>query len=543
MPEEVRFRTEEELKEEELERKIKEKDEDGYFLGGIVHQPKPDADSGEKSGHLFIGNPYLEHPTIIRLDTRATEEDVVAIRGEIIPMEESYQILEAMAVAYRLRQPLLIEGPTAVGKTFMMEKFTELLHGRGVRPLEFYCSGQTDVSELMAKWVPKTISEDEKRHWEEFIGSARAQEKLSETARKARNNRELSSEQKLAFVHREIQELAKEAGLSAGTQWTIQYGAIPMAMGYTENLDGTFRCEETGGAGFLLHIEEVGLAEPQVINVLLQLRGKRGKLAERIRLWEKGADIEGGPRFWLSFSTNPPEEYLSRNEIDPALARGVVFKRVGELSEDSLKMAARFYFTDKHKEKMGERPEGCILNFYEHPEICNQVSWLVAVFHMDLDKALKSGEKGRHQRIPLTLDDMYRVSEYLLHMQVRNRKNGFLDLAETLKRAINLYYLDRIADVELKKDLEESVRQTLYGDLGKIRFRGRLTTRNEILDTLIREAILSPEELEELIKKEKEKEMREFNQAKNDFNDSVREILENPRIPDTIRDELKSLMD
>lgn len=539
----IRFKPEEEQKEEQIESRLKEKDDEGFFLGGIVYNRELDPGSGEEKAYVYIGNPYSERPTMVRLETQATEEDIRAIRDEIIPMEESYQIIEAMAVTYRLRHPLLIEGPTAVGKTFMMEKFTELLHGRGVKPLEFYCSGQTDVSELTAKWVPKTVSEEEQKRWEEFVESKEAQGRLSEVATKAGEAESLPPEQRLALVHGEILDMAREVGLSSGTQWTIQYGAIPMAMGYIENPDGTFRCEEVGGTGFVLHIEEVGLAEPQVINVLLQLRGRQGRLADSIRLWEKGADIEGGPRFWLAFSTNPPEEYLSRNEIDPALARGVVFKRVGELSEDSLKMAAKYYFTDKQDEKKGRRPQGCILNIFEHPEVCEQLSWLVAVFHMELDRALKTGEKGRHQRIPLTLDDMYRVSEYILNMQVRSRETGLLDLPETLERAMNLYYLDRVADRDLKKELQGSVMHTLYGDIGRVRFRGELTTRKEILDTLVKEASLTSDELKEMKQREQERAMREFNRAKNDFEDMVSRVVENPRIPDPVKDELKDLFD
>ncbi len=45
--------------------------------------------------------------------------------------------------------------PVNALKSCLADKFTELRYGRGVKPLDFYCSGQTDVSELMAKWVTK----------------------------------------------------------------------------------------------------------------------------------------------------------------------------------------------------------------------------------------------------------------------------------------------------------------------------------------------------------------------------------------------------
>lgn len=529
MPGDIRYRSAEELEELKLVDALKQRDAQGDYLGGIVYR---------EGGYVYIANPYRERPVVVKLETEASEDDITAIREEIIPMRESYEILEAMAVTYKLRQPLLLEGPTAVGKTFMAEKFTELLYGRGNKPLEFYCTGQTDVSELTAKWVPRTTSEDDKRRWEEFLESPEAREKISEIARKAEESQD-APERKLASIHNRIKKMAEEAGFAEGTQWSIQYGAMPVAMGYARNAEGSIVCDETGGTGFLLHIEEVGLAEPQIINVLLQLRGKRGRLAESMRLWESGGrDIRGGPRFWLVFSTNPPEDYYSRNELDPALARGVVFKRVGELSEESLKLAAKRIFSGRQHPAGSEPGPGCILNIYEHPELCGEVAQLMAILHLDFDKAIRSGEKGRHQRIPLTLDDMARVSDYLLSMQSRDEESGYLDLVETLERAISFYYLDRLADAGLKKDLQDNVNLTLAGPLGQKRFRGSMRARKEILDILVEEASMTAGELQEQEGQDSERAMSEFNQARYDFEDKVQELLQNPKIPEEIKKQL-----
>ena len=50
------------------------------------------------------------------------------IKKEIIPMKESFEILEAMARTYKHRQPLLIEAPTAIGKTYLADKFTAAIN-------------------------------------------------------------------------------------------------------------------------------------------------------------------------------------------------------------------------------------------------------------------------------------------------------------------------------------------------------------------------------------------------------------------------------
>jgi len=541
--EKIRFKSPEELKEEEIEAKIKERSPEGEILGGIVFEEEIDPETQEKKKYIYIGNPYEERPIITKLETDATREDIEAIKKEIIPMRESFEILEAMARTYKHRQPLLIEGPTAIGKTYLADKFTELRYGRGVKPLDFYCSGQTDVSELMAKWVPKVETEEEKRKWNEFLESAQAQIEISKIAQEIEEKEKLSQEQKLALIHTKLQELAKSIGLAEKTQWRFQYGAVPKAMGLIRNPDGTFAFDEQKGAGFTLHIEEVGLAEPQVINSLLKLRGKKGQLAEEIQLWENGGKkVKAGPKFWAFFSTNPPEEYLARNEVDPALARGVVFKRMGELSEESLRLAADYYFTYKLGKKPEEKPEGCILDVYNHPEIGREISKVVSAFHNDLNKELKKGEKGRQQRIPLTLDDMARVADGLIDEQIRDKKTGRLDLTETLKRLIHFYYLDRLADEELKEIMEANLKELLEGDTGKIEFEEKELTRKEVFDILVERASMTEEEKIKLEEERKQKEERELRQAKFAAEDTLNSILETPNTSEELKKRIEEVI-
>jgi len=545
-PEITRFKSPEELKEEEIERKIKERGLEGEILGGIVFEEEkvvdPETKEERVKRYIYIGNPYEEKPIIIKLETDATQEDVEVIKKrEIIPMRESFEILVAMAMTYKHRQPLLIEGPTAIGKTYLAEKFTELLYGRGVKPLDFYCSGQTDVSELMAKWVPRVETEEEKRKWEQFLELSGTQEKLYEIAQEV-EQAESTPERKLALIHRRLQELAKSAGLSERTQWRFQYGAVPKAMGLSRNPDGSFSYDEQRGMGFILHIEEVGLAEPQVINALLKLRGERGKLAEEIQLWENGGrKIKAGPKFWAFFSTNPPEEYLARNEVDPALARGVVFIRMGELSEESLRLAAEYYFTYKLGEKPKEKPEGCILDIWSHPEIGREIAEVVSAIHSDLNKELKKGEKGRQQRIPLTLDDMARVADALIDTQIRNKETGLLDLTETLKKLLEFYYLNRLADRDLKETMEANIHELLEGDTGKKEFEGKVRTRREIFDILVERASMTEEEKERSEQEKIEKKRRELEQAKHNAEDAIMSVLQNPDIPEEIKKHLREI--
>ncbi len=539
----IRFnKSPEEVREEEIEKKIKERGSEGEILGGIIFEEDIDSETQEKKKYIYIGNPYEARPVITKMETEASKEEVEAIKKEIIPMKESFEILDAMARTFKHRQPLLIEGPTAIGKTYLADKFTELRYGRDVKPLDFYCSGQTDVSELMAKWVPKVETEEEKRKWNEFLESAQAQIEISKIAQEVEEKEKLSQEQKLALIHTKLQDLAKSVGLAEKTQWRFQYGAVPKAMGLIRNPDGTFSFDEQKGTGFTLHVEEVGLAEPQVINALLKLRGKRGQLAEEIQLWENGGrKVKAGSKFWVFFSTNPPEEYLARNEVDPALARGVVFKRMKELSEESLRLAADYYFTYKLGEKPEKKPEGCILDIYNHPEIGREIAKVVSVFHNDLNKELKKGEKGRQQRVPLTLDDMARVADALIDQQIRNKKTGLFDLTESLKNLINFYYFDRLADEELKETMKTNLKELLEGDTGKIEFEGKVLTRKEIFDILIERASITEKEGKTIQGQEQEQERkrREMEQLQYNTEDKIESILKNSHIPESVKKLLK----
>lgn len=539
MPEIVRYRSPEEIKEEEIAKRIKERGPDGEIRGGFVYEEE-EGEEGTKR-YIYIGNPYAERPTVVKIETRASKEEVDAIRQEIIPLPETFEILEAMATTYRLKQPLLIEGPTAVGKTYTAEKFTELLYGKGAKPLDFYCSGQTDVSELMAKWVPKVESEEEKKRWNDFLSSLEGHAQIANLAKEAEDKQSLPPEQRAALVHARLQELARAAGLSEKTQWRFQYGALPKAMSMMRNPDGTASFDDQGGDGYILHIEEVGLAEPPVINSLLKARGKRGQVAEEIQLWENGGrKIKAGPNFWMVFSTNPPEEYLARNEVDPALARGVVFKRIKELSPESLRLAAEYFFTYK----IGEKPEkplpGEILDIYNHPEIGKEIARGVGAFHNDFAKALKNGEKGRQQRIPLTLDDMARIADYILQYQVRSKETGLLDLPETLKRGITFYYVNRLADQETIKDRLKNWDEIMTGVTGATTFRGVEGVRSaDVLNALVKEASLGPEAKAKQEAFESERGEREHTQARFAAEDQLASVMSNPNIPNSVKEMLK----
>jgi len=418
----------------ELEDKIKERGPEGELLGGIIYE------AGENGGgYLYVGNPYDETPKITKLETIASPEDIQAIKDEIIPMPEAYEMLSAMAIAKAHNQPLMIEGPTSIGKTYLVQQFAKLMYGRDAMPYEFYCHGQTDASELTAKWTPDNSG----------------------------NN----------------------------SAWKLQFGAIPKAMGTVRQADGSVLHPGTRETGNILHIQDVGLAEPTVLNLLFKLRGNNGKLANTVELWENGGEVvEAGKDFWTVLSTNPPEEYLDRNEVDPALSRGVLYLRQDELCKESLGMAAHHYLEVTGKD-LPVSQTGSVIALEEHPEIARELGDAISSFHDFFRNTIEKGEKGRRQRIPATLADIARLAEYLQTSQVVARETGRVDFVETLRKGIQLYYINRLADHDLKTAIEKAFNEIAEGNLGRAAdAEGNMHTFSERIDAMVEE-ISTPEEV------------------------------------------------
>ncbi len=424
----------------ELRARITEVDDEGRIIGGIIHTTETDPSTGESQDYIYLGNPFEESPDVIKIPTSANAEQVEEVKSEILPFPESYELLGLIAHAYKTRQPLIVEGPTSIGKTFLVNRFTELVHGRGAKPYDLYCTAQTDVSELTVKHVP---------------------------------NKRKTSEADPTFV--------------------LQYGALPKAMGTIEDTDGSTDNPGERQDGNILHVQEVGIAEPSIINVLLQLRGDEGQIADSIRLWDDGgAVVKPGPDFWLVMTTNPPEGYVDRNEIDPALARGAVYIRLDELSTESLQMAAHEYLARP-------RDTETHFNVASNPDAAALIGNVLGTFHETYRDLLKGGEKGRRQRIPATLADIARVAEYVHSSQTVNVETGDVDLTETIRRGVSIYYLRRLADTELAGQLRDGLEELLTGDLGKVKLGNQELTFSDALSRLVQNSSLTVEDRAERV--------------------------------------------
>jgi hypothetical protein len=303
---------------------------------------------------------------------------------------------------------------------------------------DFYCNGQTDVSELMGKYVPAGLNPEQLKRLNDYIKSDAG------VALKAELQREL--------VDVDTRDLIERAALELGMpiqkgSFVFQLGVLPKAMTGTMSPQGVM-LETREGPGCMLHIQEVGMAAPAVINALLKIRGVKGKLAPDIQVHEDGGRlIEAGDEFFLVMSTNPPGRgYKERFDIDPALARAVVWKNLpDELSASSIKLVASKIFDFSQVERR-DNSDGAVVDLRGHAELAEALGLIAYRFHRMYQDKLREGEPGRRQKVPATVDSLWKVAELVQNHQIPHPAKDQVDLVETIKEAIRGVYVDALRD-------------------------------------------------------------------------------------------------
>ena len=388
----------------------------------------------------------------VKFESFASREDLDAIISTISPTAESLEILQAMVITSQQGRGLIAEAETSRGKTYLFNRFTELKFGRGVRPVDFYCNGQTDTMSLMAKWVPKTEDPEDEARWTQYAESAAgkgAMQKIIEGARKGASD--------TGEIQKQFIELARNAGIAKPiSQWQFQYGALPRAMTMPKNPTKTISTDNPS-RGIFMHIQEVGLAETHIIDALLQLGGEKGKLAGEIQLWEDGGKpVQAGPEFWIYYSTNPPENYPNRQGIDQALARRNTFLKLGAESPASrqfkqyldngvpfekMPQSLRAQVEEGQKAVIFPIVPGSEYSSRESVDIRILVSDVLSDFHEKLKGAMaaKGIEQRTKQKFELTDDEWNMVYDFL-------RRFESPDLEATLDRAVYFHYIARFTE-------------------------------------------------------------------------------------------------
>jgi len=232
------------------------------------------------------------------------------------------------------------------------------------------------------------------------------------------------------------------------------------------------------GPGCMLHIQELGMAPPGVINALLKIRGEKGKLATDIQVHEDGGRlIESGEGFFLVMSTNPPGKgFKERFEVDSALARALVWKNLpNELSKESMEKVGERLFDFSKVERLPDAV-GAFIDLCKQPELRKLIGAVVLRFHMVYQETDRS-EPGRKQQIPPTIDSMWKVAGLLQNNQIPYDDRDGVNFIETIKASIRGIYIDclrgkpnpfRAPTMALVAEQEKSLGSALLDQLDQI---------------------------------------------------------------------------
>lgn len=188
----------------------------------------------------------------VPVESFAKREEIEEILSDITPREDTIKMLQSMAVNFTLGRGLIIEGSTGIGKTYCVDRFTELVFGKGKKPIDFYCNGETSTCEFLAKYVPNTEKEDDALKWQDFIKSEEGEKIIKELENKAEKGITAEDLQDI------LSQMAEKAKISSNIpNWKFQFGALPRAMTLGKDISKPIS-DENPSLGTILHMQEVG---------------------------------------------------------------------------------------------------------------------------------------------------------------------------------------------------------------------------------------------------------------------------------------------
>jgi len=262
----------------------------------------------------------------ISLDRRAEAGPRVpqAERFEDFSVDKfSLELLTVIAKSAALDLPLLLEGEAATGKSYTIEYLASLCNQEVYR---MSMNGQTDTTDLIGKWVPRT--EGVRKQIEKLLkepDSCRSAEAkkliiLKTRIAPAAEGEEINpaiEEPLIGLTKEEMEQIAAWEGIEVPEgEWMWQNGDIPKQM--------------KEGAWSVL--DEVNTCEPQILVRLNALLEKGGQLV----LSEDGSRVvPRDPNFRLFATVNPPGgRYKGRVPLSAEWISRWNYQNVGDLPKE-----------------------------------------------------------------------------------------------------------------------------------------------------------------------------------------------------------------
>ena len=577
MPERIRFPSETEKREQEMKEKLLEE-------GGILYYERKDPETGELKKFVNILG--------VELETYASKEEIERLKEGLILSEVDQKILRNIAECYKLKQPMMIEGDPGVGKTFLVKKFVKLIHGENAPILELVGTPRTSELEILGHWAPKGLKEEEEKQYKEILrslmesqGGVSLIKKLEEelTDLNERYTKGEINQQEFQTFFGEIttryinesRKLILESAqlvkfIKPDTEWEFKEGVLLQAYHGRE------------GRGYILIVDEFNLIPSNYQQIFLQIGGEKGELSKSISFWgNTGRTIyPRGKDTWICFASNYPEKTPGRSEVVGPMTDRLVWITItdkeAEMKKGVIRATAGGKLTKRtralFKPELIRIPATEQLEWYK--VLDEQLGEMIADTLALLDKefikfyeevgdkiVIKGQERRRTQQLEFSGRNLLRVYSYLDHFQVRNPETGLIDITETLRNAFEKYYINRLASSEARKRMMEVFKDVLGLSIeqeelkrletseeilqgrgkglpaGVVLFEEKIMTRKEAIEILVKRA-LEKEKKEE----EKEEEKRELQQAKWDAEDAMEKLLENPWIPESIKNEIRNLL-
>jgi len=575
MPEKIRFPSPEEKREQEILEALKE-------AGGILYRDEIDPETQEVRRFVNILG--------VEVETYASREDIEEIKREIVLSETDQKILRIIAECYKLRQPLLFEGDPGVGKTFLMKKFVELIHGREAPILEIVGTPRTSELEILGHWAPASkereskdpVVQDAIRRYDKLEAEyQKANDEFDARYKKIRDevkdgkitqeeaNRQLEDllrwykplQERYAS---ELQSLMQRTTLTGKIEWEFKEGALLQAYSGRE------------GRGYILIVDEFNLIPSNYQQIFLQIGGERGALSDSISFWGNTGKTRyaRGKDTWICFASNYPEKTPGRNEVVAPMTDRLVWKTItpeeAEKKKEVLRRTAGGRLTNRLKELTPLIPEivsvpverGLAWDKVLDEQLGEQIADIVELLDREFvkiyqevgDKITKEGGK-RTQQFEFSGRNPLRLFDYLDHFQVRNPETGRIDFSQTLKNAFERYYISRLVSEEARERMRELLQELLEPKnieaikkseevlkgggknlpAGAVLFEGKIISRKELLDILVERASMTEEEKKKLEEEKKQEEERKLRQAEFDAQDTIDPLLRTPKIPESVK--------
>jgi MoxR-like ATPase len=394
---------------------------------------------------------------------------------DFVEDEFSLKLLQIIAKSVYLGQPLLLEGEAATGKSYTIEYLAYLTNNEVYR---MSLNGQTDTTDLIGKWVPR--SENWRQKIEELYKhpekckNPEARRMLESIKVQPSEKEEIApdrAEARVGLTKEEMQRIAELEGIPISeADWVWQDGELPRQI---EN-----------GAWTIL--DEVNTCEPQILVRLNALLEKGGQLV----LHENGDKIpkpkDPNKKPMLFATCNPPGgRYRGRIPLSAEWISRWNYQNVGELPLETAIFRA--------KKKAGvkvEVPEERIRAMFVSPEPIEEDLTLADVF----------GEEWVSDFCEKFITAFYKLREMLNKGEIGLRQEQKFDYDQRDWDRFLEYVRKFREPGNMKKVIEDAVE---YCILGKIKDP---TEREKVKDIVLR--LIKVSEPRVQIPKEKEAQKR-----------------------------------